>query len=268
MSCSSRQGFTLLELSIVIVVIALIIGGIMAGDSLTRAGKLQAVMSDISRYQQAIQNFKDKYHELPGDMPNAESFWGSDASCPNTTSNTVLKTATCNGDGNGTIGGCESGTTCNAPTNIYEWFRAWQQLADAGMIDGAYSGVLGPLGSQNAVVGTNVPASKMKNVGYTLRYFKDSAGDGNYYPGAYGHIIHFGLESDANYTYYPILTAAEALNIDTKQDDGLPAYGKVMAQPPSNAKVPNCTTSATPASASYNTSYSYDACSLIFVLPF
>lgn len=47
--------------------------------------------------------------------------------------NRIAKSATCNGDGNGQIGG-------NSP----ESFRLWQHLADAGLIEGSYSGVTGP----------------------------------------------------------------------------------------------------------------------------
>src|SRR5260370_12356418 len=89
-----QSGFTLLELSMVLVIIGLIIGGITVGANLIRAGQLQSVTKDVERFQQAILDFRDKYQSLPGDMPNAESFWGSDSSCP---PHTPLgpKTATC-----------------------------------------------------------------------------------------------------------------------------------------------------------------------------
>ncbi len=267
---SFREGFTLLELSMVLMIIALIIGGILVGTNLSRVGQLQSAMKDAERFQQAILDFRDKYQSLPGDMYNAESFWGTDpGGCPNTASNTVPKTATCNGTGIGTIGGCESGTTCAAPTNSYEWFRAWQHLANAGMIEGSYAGTSWPFGPSQvlAALGTDVPKSAIKGGGYSLRYFKDSAGDANYYAGGYGHIIEFGYLDPGHWptdVSYPILTPTEAANIDNKMDDGGPASGKVMAQPPSSSNTPNCTTNT----AQYNVSYGEYACSLIFVLPF
>src|SRR5260370_37337647 len=110
-------------------------------------------------------------------MRKAKSLWASDPICP-ADSPLVPKTGRCNGTGIGSMGGCESGTTCANPTAWYEWFRAWQQLADAGMIDGAFTGVsLGGSGNIRAWLGSNqsnVPASKIKGGGYTLRYFKDS----------------------------------------------------------------------------------------------
>jgi hypothetical protein len=239
-----------------------------------RAGALQKVMSDINRFEQAILDFQDKYHSLPGDMPNAESFWGSDANCPNTASNTVPKTATCNGNGDGTIGSCESATTCSTPTNTYEWFRAWQQLANAGMVDGTYTGVAGAGGSQEAVVGTNVPKSKIKGGGYTLQYFRASGGDMTHFSGTYGHIIHFGMgdtylgPNAKLFTYNPVLTAAEALAIDSKSDDGLPAYGKVMG-PNVGCNCGYPTDYCTASSTQYNLAYGNDpVCALIFVMPF
>jgi hypothetical protein len=69
------QGLTLLQMSMVLLVIALIVGGITVGKNFVRAGQLQSVVKDSGRYQQAIQDFQDKYHTLPGNMANAESFW-------------------------------------------------------------------------------------------------------------------------------------------------------------------------------------------------
>jgi hypothetical protein len=261
-------------MSIVLVIIALIIGGTLVADSVKRAAALQQVVSDIGRFQQAIQNFRDKYHELPGDMPNAESFWGSDpAGCPSGNGSATPATATCNGNGDGMIGGCESATTCvSYPLpNAYEWFRAWQQLADAGMIDGAYTGTYYVDSVEDTLPGRNIPAWKgMKGAGYVLRYFKDGAGDANFYAGTYGNVLFLGgrgLPGVNNFWQMaPVLTPSEALGIDTKMDDGQPASGKVMAMPPSNGNVPNCTTNSTP--AKYNTAYDDYACSLIFTTPF
>ncbi len=154
----NRKGFTLIDLSIVLAIIALFIGGIMVGQNLIRSAELLSVTIDVKCFTQAIQLFKEKYKYLPGDMPTATNFWGTDSNCPTTSYTTTPHTATCNGDGNGRIGDYNA-TTYAWGTQAYEVMRVWQQLADAGFIDGSYSGVASA--NAVAVIGHNVPASQL-----------------------------------------------------------------------------------------------------------
>jgi prepilin-type N-terminal cleavage/methylation domain-containing protein len=162
-----QWGFTLLELSIVLVIIGLLAGGIIAGRQMIRASELRAVMGEIDGYIKATKMFQDKYLALPGDMKNAEDYWGSDAGCPNTASNTVKKTETCNGNGDGRIGILD----CSGSSEVYEWFRVWQQLSSSGLIEGKFTGAPGPVNDTDGVIGLNLPASKMDGVGYSLAFF-------------------------------------------------------------------------------------------------
>lgn len=72
-----RTGFTLIELSIVLVIIGLIIGGILTGRDLIQASEVRATASDIEKLRTAIYTFKNKYNCLPGDCPNALVFFPS-----------------------------------------------------------------------------------------------------------------------------------------------------------------------------------------------
>ena len=74
-----QRGFSLVELSIVLVILGLLTGGILAGQSLIRASELRAVSTEFQRYVAAVNTFRDKYFMLPGDMSNATAFWGEDA---------------------------------------------------------------------------------------------------------------------------------------------------------------------------------------------
>lgn len=80
---SRVRGFSLIELSIMLVILGLLVGAVTAGQSLIRASELRSVTTDIERYRAGIATFRDKYFGLPGDLLNATSFWGKDnTNCP------------------------------------------------------------------------------------------------------------------------------------------------------------------------------------------
>ncbi len=69
------RGFTLIELSIVLVIIGLIVGGVVGGASLVKSARLQKEITTIKEYKTAINAFRSLYDELPGDMPDADEYW-------------------------------------------------------------------------------------------------------------------------------------------------------------------------------------------------
>ncbi len=222
-----RAGFSLVELSIVLVILGLLTGGILAGQSLIRASQLRAVTMEYQRFLTAIHTFRDEYFAIPGDMKNAQSFWGvahaTPATCIITASTT---TATCNGDGDGKINPSDSTTAAGSN----ETFRFWQHLANAGLIEGNYDGITHGASSNAAVLGTNVPASKLNNGGWSSFYIGNYGGGSVAYAMDYGNVIAYGAYLADNWPAVAVLRPEEAWNIDTKLDDGKPAAGKVIAR--------------------------------------
>jgi len=264
----SRAGFTLIELSIVILVIALLTAGIIAGRSLIRAAELREMVSEYDRHVKAIQEFQDKYNQLPGDMTNATTYWGTDT-CP-TSAASSPKIATCNGSGDGKIGtSTATGTVTAGPgATSEEWFRAWQHLADAGLITGIYSGTQGSAGALQAVVGTNIPQSKVSNAGWLLMYFLTTSTSSDIWGDNYGHIFQFGAGNTTNdRNTAPALTPSEALDLDMKLDDGTPGSGKIRSW--RTNKNANCTENdSSQTNATYKTSYTSPACAPFFITGF
>lgn len=63
-----RTGFTLVELSIVLVIIGLLIGGLLVAQSLISAAKFQKQIKQLQQYEIATTNFKGQFNCLPGEM--------------------------------------------------------------------------------------------------------------------------------------------------------------------------------------------------------
>ncbi|TWT44403.1 hypothetical protein RAS1_08180 [Phycisphaerae bacterium RAS1] len=70
MSALSRthsDGFTLIELSVSLVIIALIIGGILIGRDLIREAEIRRMIAQLEQFNTAVNTFRVKYGCLPGD---------------------------------------------------------------------------------------------------------------------------------------------------------------------------------------------------------
>jgi hypothetical protein len=106
--------------------------------------------------------------------------------------------------------------------NSNEQFRFWQHLANAGLIEGSYSGIEGASGQRDAVVfGINAPQSKMGNAGWGARHWASMPFITN------RQAMNFGAMVANNYNSGGVLTPTEAWNVEKKVDDGSPATGNV-----------------------------------------
>ncbi|MBN8543497.1 MAG: prepilin-type N-terminal cleavage/methylation domain-containing protein [Alphaproteobacteria bacterium] len=201
---STSRGFSLVELSIVLVILGLLTGGILAGQSLIRAAELRAVSTEQQRYAAAIGTFRDKYFSIPGDMNNATSF-GAAAWVGN-------------GDGDGLVE-----TTGTATTNEISLF--WIHMAAAGLIEGSYTNIA----NTTLTAGTNNPRSKLNNAGWNVGNLGTVATTPTttYFEGSYGNAFLFGGGTSATLPT-EALKPEEAWNIDTKADDANPATGAIV----------------------------------------
>ncbi len=253
-----RTGFSLVELSIVLVILGLLVGGILAGQSLIRAAELRSISTDLARYTAAVNSFHDKYLGLPGDLSNAVQFWTNVAgnstdnyttTCGGTSSTSA---ATCNGDGDGVV-----------LWHNYEKFRFWQHLANAGMIEGQYTGITGAGGAYDFDSGINAPRGRITNSGWYFFDLNQIWADGDYPSHFYSKAFGFGNDTAGNAAPYTgNLKPEEAWNIDTKLDDGRPFAGRVISVRWNSG----CTNGAsnTDSAATYLLTSSAKDCSLIF----
>lgn len=242
-----RIGFSLVELSIVLVILGLLTGGILAGQSLIRAAEVRSVVTEYQRYRSATLAFRDKYFAVPGDMTNATSFWGKDNTNCATNTGTAATPGTCNGDGDGVI---DSAVTAGQTGEDYQF---WKQLALAGLIEGNYSGLNGtPSGT---VPGANVPAGRIStSMWYTSACC--AGGGATFTLSTYARNFRY-----AGTGFVSILKPEENWNVDVKLDDGKPARGFVVGSPWSG-----CTNaaSATDFNADYALTSTGPLCNIIF----
>lgn len=249
-----QLGFSLVELSIVLVILGLLVGGILAGQSLIRAAELRAVSTEANRWMAAAQTFRDKYFAIPGDMANATSFWGDDnLACPDPAVPNGTP-GTCNGDGNFAFGlaAVNGGTS--------EMHQLWKQLALAGLIEGSYSGLAAAGTNNGSQSGVNVPRSKLNQGLWNFQTFSQS-GHPAFTDGDYGNVLFVGAALGNTSAYGKLMRPEEAWNIDTKTDDGRPQQGKVWA-----VHWDDCTTAAnsTTVNADYALTVSSAECALAF----
>ena len=260
-----KHAFTLLELSIVLVIIGLIVGGVTVGAEMIRQAELRSVTSDVQKIETALYTFKLKYNQRPGDMTNATDYWGiaggdgENDTCKNTLS--TGSEATCNGNGDGRVG--RSGGSSTSEDN--EIYRAWQHLSNAGLWEGNFAGKSnGGVTTSQQLAGFNIPESKVTGGGYSYQHRENPTGISNQFPFT-GHYIIFGAFPNSPVGPNAILTPAEAFAIDTKNDDGKPGYGKVKTSHDS-AGHPNCATTTDESTAVYDLDFSELSCALTFTV--
>lgn len=124
-----KSGFTLIELSIVLMIIALITGGILLGREMLHIAMLKHQMDQINQYNTAITLFREKYTGIPGDLAaeKADGFGFVPRSGERG-----------HGDGNGVLESCDPPIPPFDPGDIpvgCELVLFWSDLGQAHFID-------------------------------------------------------------------------------------------------------------------------------------
>ena len=244
-SITARRGFTLIELSIVLVVIGLIVGGILVGQTLIQAAQMRSLIKQIEAYRTATMTFRDKYGALPGDIGNATQFWPADPACgPLGGFNVraymaVSDGMTCNGDANGIVGG-----NYDVEENLY-----WQHLSLSGLIpEGPFTGACAyssatcasNADSWNLI---NAPTTALHNGANIIEmmnpdtrysqasypnWFVPQGGQHVFYLTGFNGVDGSGNSIVSGYGGFA-LTQGELYALDMKYDDGMPASGTITA---------------------------------------
>ena len=214
-----KNGFSLVELSIVLVILGLLVGGVLSGQNLIKSAQLRKTIVQQDTFRIAIRSFRDKYFALPGDMSNATSFWGDKADCPDVA--IVNGTpGTCNGNGDGQV----RWNTAVAS----EHYRVWEQLALGGLLEGKYDFVEATSSMEAQNIGVAYPGPFMSNSTVIFGYVGPGMALTDYFLQT-GHFLKFGTpNAGSTQLAMGIMQPDEAYNVDVKLDDGKPGIGAVM----------------------------------------
>ena len=122
---SKQSGFTLVEMAIVLVIIGLLIGGILKGQTMIGNAKVKALAQDFKAVATALNAYQDKYRALPGDDPNVIANLGASATPADvaTAGNGLIETVTWVG--------------ASVPVAGNESSLFWEHIRRAGLITGS-----------------------------------------------------------------------------------------------------------------------------------
>lgn len=136
-----HSAFSLVELSIVLIIIGLLVAGVVGGSSLIKSAALRTVMSEARNYGIITNSFFVAYDELPGDA-RAGVY---------TSPSALALSNGCVGDSDGKIEYMNGTATGATFRNTAEGLCAIYQLKDAGMLQA--DNLLPPSGTTPAAAG-------------------------------------------------------------------------------------------------------------------
>lgn len=209
---NKRSAFSLIELSIVLIIIGLLIAGITGGASLIKSSELRSVMGEARGFSVAVNAFFTQFDGLPGDYDTSLS------------SNDGV------GDGDDII------EYVNA-LNRGEGLEAWRDLFVTGAVSEvvkyttlttAAAGIV-----PSVIPGSDIPSSKIKSAGWVFDSWDSDSQN---------VVVITGATTSTNPStsntlpangqsavFTGVIAPTDALSIDVKSDDGVPNTGVVRA---------------------------------------
>lgn len=137
MSCRHAcRGFTLVELSIVLVIIGLIIGGVLTGQQIIQNARINNAINAIQGYQAQFQTYAQNYGAVPGDDPGASARFPNANLCGSGGGGS----GACNGNGDGVVGTGDSFDTALLAPPGGESRLVWAHLRAAGLVKNQVTG--------------------------------------------------------------------------------------------------------------------------------
>lgn len=215
---TENQGFTLVELAIVMTIIGLLIGGVLKGQEMIQNARVTATIAQVQGYTAALHTFRDRLDNWPGDFPRATT------RLPGCTAANYCV----DGDGNGRVGALLTSGEFDVST-AQENAQFFKHLALADLI----SGVNPSANPATPAWGQTFPAGRFSGGFQPLHLSQIST---------YFTLSGFYLRMSGNMQAGQATAASGTVNeeqasisppyaavIDRKMDDGMPGTGSVQS---------------------------------------
>jgi len=239
---NKRSAFSLIELSIVLIIIGLLIAGVTGGASLIKSSELRSAMGEARGYSVAVNAFYTQFDAYPCDF-------GTPISAGDTPGNE------------------DSRIFYQVAGGTAEGHEAFRDLFTIGAItDNTLT--YGAASAVSMAPGTNLPESKIKSAGWAF----DNNGVTNVVvlTGTTSATVPDGTNalnaSGTTSIFTAVLTPTDALSIDRKSDDGASISGDVRAVGANAAAASLATTDchANDGNGAYNVAEEATLCGLSF----
>jgi prepilin-type N-terminal cleavage/methylation domain-containing protein len=221
-------GFTLVELAIVLTIIGLLIGGVLKGQEMIENAKITATISAVQGYQAAVNTYRDRYDQLPGDMAAATNrLPGCTAAafCVSGNGNSIIGVATSPGqDAANHLMQSNVNTQPQVETSMF-----WKHMALTDLISG-----VNPQSSPTAAAWGQTHPSAPLGGGFDARMWQaNSSGHGTGLSDVTAHYLRLQAPVQGARPYNTGNTEAvsprQAAQIDRKMDDGVALTGSVIS---------------------------------------
>ncbi len=210
------QGFTLVEMAIVMIIIGLLIGGILKGQELIVNAQVAMTASQYKGFLAAEATFVDNYNALPGDIPDGLA----QTRIPNCNAANFCT----GGNGDSQLG--TPVTALGTPISDAENILYWKHLSLADLITGVNpSADSDPAGS---IGGYSHPVANISGTWNAFAPDTSLIGINSIGGNRMGRIY---FEISARPNTHEVITASHlAARLDRKLDDGMPNLGAVTAE--------------------------------------
>jgi prepilin-type N-terminal cleavage/methylation domain-containing protein len=251
----SKEGFSLVELSIVLIIVGLLFVGVSSGGKLIQAAKLNKIMSEISSVDSSFLAFFQAYEQYPGDFDDAQSFWG---------------TSVRNGDNDGKVAVNPDALASDSLGD--ESSSVFIHMQSGEFIDGNYSAQIDQqrYAYETELKAHLIIANEKDSTDATLEGFQSTTLNDKNLIIVAKDLSATRAPNDAGVNS-PFLTPREAYSLDKKYDDTLPKTGRITYRDETNTT----TGSTTPGSCIDVTNNAYLAsgttsdslgCNLVYLI--
>lgn len=214
-----RRAFSLIELSIVLIIIGLLIAGVTGGASLIKSSELRSVITESRTWSVSVNSFFNQFDNLPGDY-----------------SGTLGLPEGGNGDGRIQFSNAAAAT---ADRSNFEGRNAWRQLSITNILDSSvvYSSATNtaaistnPITTALSSFGDEVPSSKIGSAGWDFDYNNTTGHNVVVITGTIAASNTPDTNTLVNGTFVSsgVLTPTDALSLDSKYDDGASNAGSIQ----------------------------------------